>query len=409
MRSDIDRLMAERGLDALVIPVDENYSPFLDYLAGNLRITGGMAIKKQGEAPVMFVSPMETEEAAATGLTVYSMNDLNYTDLYKQADGDLAKLQTMLWNAALTHMNIAGGKIGVYGVGNLHNIIELMRLMAVHYPVYTFSGESGKTIFDESVITKDADEIERIKSVSQRTSEVLQLTWDFIGSHKADGDTVVNAEGIPLTIGTVKRFIRSALLDRDLEDTGMIFAQGRDGGFPHSRGQEDMALKTGQAIVFDLFPREFSGGYHHDVTRTWSIGHATEEVQETFNTVMAAFDISIEAYGLGKPTHLMQEAVLDYFEGKGHPTSRSHPGTTDGYMHSLGHGVGLEIHERPRISHLSKEDMFQVGNFITIEPGLYYPDKGYGVRIEDAFYIAEDGSLVTLTDFHKELVLPLKG
>jgi Xaa-Pro aminopeptidase len=124
---------------------------------------------------------------------------------------------------------------------------------------------------------------------------------------------------------------------------------------------------------------------------------------------MNAFDIAIETYGLGKPAHLVQEAVLDYFEGEGHATSRSQPDTTSGYVHGLGHGIGLNIHENPRMSHLSKEDVFQVGNVITIEPGIYYPDKGYGVRIEDACYVAEDGSLVTLTDFHKELVLPLRS
>ena len=77
-------------------------------------------------------------------------------------------------------------------------------------------------------------------------------------------------------------------------------------------------------------------------------------------------------------------------------------------MHSLGHGAGLNIHERPSISHLSKEDIFQKGNFITIEPGLYYPDRGFGVRIEDSFIIDDSGALISVTPFHKELVLPLK-
>ena len=105
----------------------------------------------------------------------------------------------------------------------------------------------------------------------------------------------------------------------------------------------------------------------------------------------------------------MQEAVLDYFEAQGHPTRRSHPGTNVGYTHSLGHGVGLNIHERPSISHMVKEDVFEKGNFITIEPGLYYPERGLGVRIEDSFIIGDDGELVSITSFHKDLVLTLKG
>ena len=77
-------------------------------------------------------------------------------------------------------------------------------------------------------------------------------------------------------------------------------------------------------------------------------------------------------------------------------------------VHSLGHGVGLNIHERPALGHLS-EDVLAAGSVVSIEPGLYYPDQGFGVRLEDLVYVAPDGQLITLTDFHKRLVLPLLG
>jgi Xaa-Pro aminopeptidase len=169
-----------------------------------------------------------------------------------------------------------------------------------------------------------------------------------------------------------------------------------------------MALKLGQAIVFDLFPREIGGGYFHDCTRTWSIGYATPEVQQAFAEVHDAYEVAFDNFRVGMPTKVMQEAVQSYLESKGHPTSRSHPGTNIGYVHGLGHGVGIKIHERPTINHMSN-DTLVAGNVITIEPGVYYPDRGFGVRIEDLCYVADDGQLVALTDFHKELVLPLKG
>ncbi len=255
-------------------------------------------------------------------------------------------------------------------------------------------------------MTKDADEIARIKSVAARTSQVWRATWDFISSHSAEGDTVVTGDGSALTIGDVKRFVRRELLDRDLEDDAMIFAQGSDGGHPHSRGENDQVLKLGQAIVFDLFPRELGGGYYHDSTRTWSIGYATPEVQEIYQQVMDAFDIAVDNFRPNIPARALQEAVQDYFESKGHPTTRSEPSTDVGYVHSLGHGVGLNIHERPSLSHLSK-DTLPPGSVISIEPGLYYPERGFGVRIEDLCYVSASGELVSLTDFHKELVLPL--
>jgi Xaa-Pro aminopeptidase len=283
-----------------------------------------------------------------------------------------------------------------------------MRLLSEAHPQYRFVGEMGMTLFDEAYVTKDADELVTIRSVAARTSEVLAATWEFIAGHRAEGDVVVTADGSPLTIGDVKRFVRRALLDRDLEDTDMIFAQGRDGGFPHSRGESGMPLRLGQAIVFDLFPRELGGGYHHDTTRTWSIGYAAPEVEQAYRQVMDAFEIAIEVFRPNMAASALQEAVQDYFERAGHPTARSAPGTTIGYVHGLGHGVGLNIHERPSIGHLSK-DTLAAGSVITIEPGLYYPEQGYGVRVEDTFYVDAGGTLTGLTDFHKELVLPLRG
>jgi len=409
VKADIDRLMAARDLAALLIPISETYSPYLDYLVGRIHVTYGLALKKPGADPLLVVSPMEREEAAASGLTIRTTADLNWAELVSEANGDMSRAQAALWARALGELDVSKGKVGIYGVGSLHGILATTRTLAETQPQYLFCGESGLTLFDEAAVTKDAAEIERIRSVAARTNAVMAATWDFIASHRADGDTVVNTDGGPLTIGDVRRFVRRHLLEHGLEDTGMIFAQGRDGGFPHSRGEDSMALRQGQAIVFDLFPRELGGGYHHDMTRTWCIGYAPDEVQEAYNQVMEAFDIALETFGVDKPTHLAQEAVQDYFESHGHPTLRSDPRTGEGYVHSLGHGIGLRIHERPNMSHQMKDDVFQRGNVITIEPGLYYPERGFGIRVEDALLVDDNGELETLTSFHKSLVLPLRG
>ncbi len=410
MKADIDKLMAARGLDAVVVAGGEEYSAVRDYLTNGAHITGGLILKKLGADPLLIVSAMEVEEAVKSGLSVATYAELNYYQIYEQAGNDPVKATIAFWAHALGHLGVHSGKVGVYGTGAINGYIELARLLAEAHPQYHFVGELGTTLFDEAFLTKGPEEIARIRSVAQRTMDALSETWDFIAAHRADGDeTLLKADGAPLTIGDVKRFVRRALLDRELEDTGMIFAQGKDGGYPHSRGEATMPLRLGRAIVFDLFPRELGGGYHHDMTRTWCIGYAPEAVQKAYADVMTAFDIAVESFGVGKPTHLMQEAVLDHFEARGHATIRSNPKSMSGYVHSLGHGVGLLIHERPAITHLRRDDVFQVGNCITIEPGLYYPDEGYGVRVEDMFIVNEDGQLESLTPFPKDLVLPLKG
>ncbi len=407
MRSDIDRLMKDRNLDVIVVPVHEVYNPMLDYLVGSIKITHGIAVKIRDAEPMIITNVMELDEAAATGHKVYSTTEIGYYDLLKSVDNDVRRADAAYIPHCLARLGVTGGRIGFYGVGKLHHILAQVDSMREAFPAYTFVGESGRTLFDEAAVTKDADEISRIRAVAQSTNAVMAQTWDFIAAHRAHNQTVVDADGNPLTIGDVRRFVLSALMIRGLEDTGMIFAQGRDAGVPHSRGQDAMPLQLGQSIVFDLFPRERGGGYHHDMTRTWCIGYAPPEVQAAYDHVMTAFDIGLEAFGVGKPTYLTQEAVLDYFEAQGHPTGRNQPGTQNGYVHSLGHGIGLEIHERPSMSHLNKEDVFQVGNVITIEPGLYYPEAGYGIRVEDAFLVREDGTLESLSPFKKDLILPL--
>ncbi|MGJ3239597.1 MAG: M24 family metallopeptidase [Anaerolineae bacterium] len=406
MKSDIDALMHARDLDALLIAGGEGYSEVRDYMTNGAHITGGYVIKPYGKEPMLFVSGMETEEAKKSGYTVKGWNELGLTDLMREHDPDTATV--LFWGRCLETAGVTSGKVGLYGRGDINTYVNLFAL-ANDKLTYEFVGETGRTLFDEAFLTKDTQEIERIKSVAQRTNEVVALTWDYIASHRVDDEVVVNAEGEPLTIGTVKRFIRVQLMERGLEDTGMIFAQGRDAGFPHSRGEDDEALRLGQSIVFDLFPRELGGGYHHDMTRTWCIGYAPSDVQDAYDDVMTAFDKSLEDFAIGKPTHSMQEAVLDYFESKGHPTGRSDSTANEGYVHSLGHGVGLMIHERPSISHIRRDDVWQVGNVVTIEPGLYYPDRGFGIRVEDLFIITDQGELLSLTPFKKDLVLPLNG
>jgi Xaa-Pro aminopeptidase len=409
MKADLDALMEARGLDGLIAWVDEVYSPPVDYLTNGAHITQGLVIVKRGAAPLLVANPMEVEEAAKSGLEVVTLTDLGFYDLLETLkDREQATVQA--WGRAFERAGLPEGALGLYGTADVHKAIALVRAIESALPQYRFFAETGlkgRDLFAEAYSTKGDDELRRLRSVAERTDEVLQATWDYLASHQLDGDRVVNAQGRPLTIGDVKRFVRRALLDRGLEDTDMIFAQGRDAGFPHSRGEETADLVAGLPIVFDLFPREFGGGFFHDVTRTWALGYARPEVEATYAEVMDAFDVAVEAYRPGMATKDMQIAVLDFFEGKGHATSRSTPGTNEGYTHSLGHGIGLNIHERPGIGHLSP-DTFQPGNVITIEPGLYYPARELGVRIEDSMWIDASGQLLPLTRFKKDLVIPLE-
>jgi Xaa-Pro aminopeptidase len=174
-------------------------------------------------------------------------------------------------------------------------------------------------------------------------------------------------------------------------------------------GNPDDPLRLGQTIIFDFFPR-IASGYFHDITRTWCLGYAPDEAQAAYDQSKEIFDRVIAVMAVDTPCRDYQLMACEYFESKGHKTPLNHPGAHEGYVHSLGHGVGLDIHELPSLSHAAGNDkLLQPGHVVSIEPGLYYPERGYGVRVEDTVAFTEAGKLINLTDYPYDLVLPVRS
>ena len=104
-----------------------------------------------------------------------------------------------------------------------------------------------------------------------------------------------------------------------------------------------------------------------------------------------------------------RNAPVNLFEDMGHPTVRTHKNTEVGYNHSIGHGVGLRIHEKPWFGDNADEtDILIPGSVFTVEPGLYYPDKGMGVRIEDTYCVNHQGKIEKMAEYPYDLVLPIR-
>jgi Xaa-Pro aminopeptidase len=102
--------------------------------------------------------------------------------------------------------------------------------------------------------------------------------------------------------------------------------------------------------------------------------------------------------------------VCDFFEAHGHETIRMNPQVTNGYVHGLGHGIGLQVHERPTLADFAgNDDTLEAGSVFTFEPGLYYPDEGegWGMRIEDVYHVTESGEIENLTNFSRDLVVEI--
>jgi Xaa-Pro aminopeptidase len=278
-------------------------------------------------------------------------------------------------------------------------------------PDIEFIGEASDSILLEARATKDQWEIDRIREMGRITTEVVGKTATMLQECRVDdGEVLLNEEGEPLTIGQVKTRINLWLSELGVENPeGTIFAIGRDAGIPHSTGNPEDEIRLGKTIIFDIFPQEAGGGYFFDFTRTWCLGYAPEaeenlyqDVKYVYDTVMTELEKDVEA-----PQY--QVRTCELFEERGHPTIRQNSQLQSGYVHSLGHGLGLDVHERPWFSMRGKKaDLLLAGSVVTIEPGLYYPEKGMGCRIEDSVWVRPDGVMEVLANYPYDLVLPMK-
>ncbi|MDX1378481.1 MAG: M24 family metallopeptidase, partial [Anaerolineales bacterium] len=258
--------------------------------------------------------------------------------------------------------------------------------------------------------TKDESEVERIRKMGVVTTEVVDAVRNYLTSCDVREDEVlVREDGSPLTVGDVHKKIKLWVAERGAEvPSGFIFAIGRDAGVPHSSGNPDDLIQLGKTIIFDLYPAEAGGGYYFDFTRSWSLGYATPDAQELYDQVKEIFDKLNDNFDLNASFKSYQRMTCEYFESKGHRSPLNDQSPQDGYVHSLGHGVGLNIHERPFSGLQVDDQMLVAGVVITSEPGLYYPEKGMGIRIEDTLWVRPDGKVETLVEYPYDFVLPMK-
>jgi Xaa-Pro aminopeptidase len=410
MKQDLDRLMEERGLDALWITGPADHNPALVYFTGVANITRADLIKRRGEPPILFHQPMEREEAARTGLRCRNFSDFGMEEILKQAGGNRARAGAVCMARVFREVGVSG-RVAVGGTVELSAAYALLEELSKHAPDIQLTGESEPSVLLQARSTKSPQEIERIRSIAAVAAAVIGETAEYITSHAVSGGFLTDGRGRRLTIGDVKAFIRRSLAGHGAEaPEGIIFAQGRDGAIPHSTGTDGDGLRTGCPIVFDLFPCETGGGYFHDITRTWCLGHAPDEVQRLYDQVLQAYTEAERMVRAGLPAREVQPAVCRRFESMGHPTICGNPRTEDGYVHLVGHGLGLNVHESPSFLAMeSNREVLQPGAVFTIEPGLYYPERGMGVRLENTVWIRPDGSAEVVSSYPMDLVLPMRG
>jgi Xaa-Pro aminopeptidase len=402
--------MEARNLNAVLVIGDASGNPIMNYLSGGASLERALIVKRHGGPLTLIHGAMERDTAAETGMVLVDRDKTyNYYEILKQHNGDRLAAEVDYLRQVFRDQQLQG-RTGIYGRIDAGASYALFNYLQDSMTDTELVGEFGDSLFALARETKDDREIAELREAGRRTCIVMGEVQEYIQGCRVRDGVVIGRDDAPLTIGDVKALIRSRLPVYALkEDHENVFSQGRDAGVPHNRGDYTMPLRLGQSITFDFFP-QMESGYFHDITRTWSLGYATDEVQAAWDECKAIFDEVMADLAIGRLCRDYQMRVCQYFEARGHKTPLSHPGTHEGYVHSLGHGIGLDIHEEPRLSHAAGNDtILQPGHVFSVEPGLYYPERGFGVRIEDSVAFTEAGELVNLTNYPYDLVIPMKS
>ena len=235
-------------------------------------------------------------------------------------------------------------------------------------------------------LRKSPAEVSLIRKALHATAWAMRIAISIISDSEVKGSALYH-DGKPLTSETVRSAVSSYLAPRGYTASNTIVAGGVQGSMPHEKGFGP--LRAGWPVVIDIFPRSQENRYFGDMTRTVVKGEPSAELSRMYDTVLRGQKIAFSMIRDGVRSKDVHGAVTDFFTERGFPTAASGSGSPEGFIHSTGHGLGLDIHEPPRIGH--GREVLREGNVVTVEPGLYYEHLG-GVRIEDVVLVTRDGN-----------------
>lgn len=244
---------------------------------------------------------------------------------------------------------------------------------------------------------KSTEEIKKISAALMMAEVGLSEGIQALKRAKTGKNNRLVLNNAPLTSERLRAIIDTAIIQAGGLASHTIVACGDQACDPHEHGSGP--IKANVPIILDVFPRSQKTGYFGDITRTVVKGRASESVRKVYHTVAQGQDIAFKNLRSGVSGREVHKVVSDYFESQGFKTGKL-KGRMQGFFHGTGHGIGLEVHEGPRLSK-SSDDKLLPGHVVTIEPGLYYQGLG-GVRLEDMAVLTRN-SAKNLTKFEKVL------
>jgi Xaa-Pro aminopeptidase len=379
----LDTLLHERDLEAF-LQFDDATNRNQLYVSG-FEADDAFTFLRYDNKSTLLVAPLEKgrAESESTADTVLSTAQYVSGDVRGDSDAEIDVIHQFLADQDIE-------RVGVPRDFPLH-FAEQLGEEDIHV-------ESVPDVIVEARKRKRPAEIAELDAAQAATEQAMSEAERLLQeSTVRDGKLHHNEE--VLTAERLRAHIRRFLMDESCRLDEAIVACGSQAADPHDIGSGP--LEADEPILLDIYPQHGSG-YWGDMSRTFVRGTPDPELKQMYETTLEAFDAALDALeeGAGTIGGAVHGAACDVFETAGYPTIRD--GDIDeGFLHSTGHAVGLDLHEEPRL--VSGAEELDEGYTLTIEPGLYDPDVG-GVRVEDMIVVTEDGYR-NLNDYHTDLVI----
>lgn len=321
-------------------------------------------LKHHGEPGTIIVSQMEYERAARESTAVpMTRAQAGLTEILKE--------EKNRWRA---YARMIAGLVG----GDILVPPQFPAALARELEAFSRVVVDEDTVLKARAVKSD-EEIAAITQVQEATEAAMGGAISSIHSARARKGILYRGKS-PLTSETLQKEVAITLLSRGCRAVDTIISCGEDSAIPHVRGSGP--LREGASIIIDIFPQDEETGYTADMSRTVVKGEPPPELRDMFEAVCGAQSLAATLVRPGATGAEVHGKVVDYFRERGYESN------TKGFIHNLGHGVGLEVHELPVLGPAGGD--LVAGNVITLEPGLYYPGTG-GIRLEDIGVVTQDG------------------
>ncbi|MFC7057071.1 M24 family metallopeptidase [Halovenus salina] len=386
--SELDSYLAETDADGYLVHADSEESD--QYYLSGFDAPDPYITLYNGEVHLFLFRSLEYGRAKkeARAATVERGSDYDFESLLAEYDPDEARARVL--EAFLSE----------HGVGSIATPPQ--------FPLQTADQlrEQGidVTADDSSIVTKirakkTDEEVGYIREAQRANEAAMARAEELISTATVDDEGQLLQNGELLTSERVREEIEVTLLRHGCGLDETIVACGSDGADPHDRGSGP--LRAGESIIVDIFPQNKQSKYHADMTRTFCHGEPSDTIREWYDLTQEAKEAALAALEPGATGEEVHAAVCEVYEDAGEPTLRNEPTTETGFIHSTGHGLGLDVHEQPSVA--PSGETLEPGHVVTIEPGLYDPDVG-GVRIEDFVVVTDDG-YENIVDYDEHLVV----